>query len=290
MNLDLALLEEEIGRITGENVSILSCQELTGGDINRVYSIETNQGAKCIKLNSAIDFPGMFEAEMKGLLELSRKNTIDVAIPLACGSIEETSFLFLEYIHSGQQQSTFWIDFGRKLAKMHRATAPFFGLEHNNYIGSLQQSNEHQSSWADFFITCRLEPQIKLANAQGLLDRKDLDYFNRFYKKIPELFPKENPSLLHGDLWQGNFMVGPNGQPVLIDPAVYYGHREMDVSMTLLFGGFPGSFYESYNEQWPLEAGWRDRVDYCNLYPLLVHLNLFGNSYLPAIRRIIKKF
>ena len=290
MNLDLTLLEEEIGRITGETFSILSYEKLTGGDINRVYSIESNQGAKCIKLNSAIDFPGMFEAEMKGLLELSSKNTIDVAKPIASGVIKETSFLFLEYIHSRQQQSKFWIDFGRKLAKMHRATAPAFGLEHNNYIGSLQQSNEQQSSWADFFITCRLEPQIKLANAQGLLDRKDLDCFERFYLNVQGLFPKENPSLLHGDLWQGNFMVGPNGQPALIDPAVYYGHREMDVSMTLLFGGFPTSFYESYNEQWPLETGWRERVDYCHLYPLLVHLNLFGNSYLPAIRRIIKKF
>ncbi len=122
------------------------------------------------------------------------------------------------------------------------------------------------------------------------MGRETVQALSRFYAKLDELFPKESPALLHGDLWSGNFMVSEKGLAVIIDPAVYYGHREMDLAMSQLFGGFDASFYEAYQRNFPLENGWQQRLDYCNLYPLMVHVNLFGGSYLESVKRILVRF
>ena len=142
----------------------------------------------------------------------------------------------------------------------------------------------------EFFIEGRLEKQIALAKNSGAIDSATVQQFNRLYNKLPEIIPEEKPSLIHGDLWNGNFMTGADGKAWLIDPAVYYGHREMDLAMTKLFGGFSTDFYESYNETFPLQKGFNNRVDIHNLYPLLVHVNLFGGGYLHEVKNILSRF
>jgi len=171
-----------------------------------------------------------------------------------------------------------------------RLTNTNFGLDYNNYIGSLHQQNNLHPTWVDFFINERLQPQIKLARDNNEIDSTTILKFENLYKKLDEVFPKEKPALLHGDLWSGNFMSDEKGESVIMDPTVYYGHREMDIAMAKLFGGFDAEFYSSYNEHYPLENGWEQRINVCNLYPLMVHVNLFGGGYLGQVKSILSKF
>lgn len=136
----------------------------------------------------------------------------------------------------------------------------------------------------------RLQPLVKLAYDSGLLDGQDARRMEILYKKLPEILPVEPPSLIHGDLWSGNYMVGNDGNPCIIDPAVYYGHREMDIAMSKLFGGFSPEFYRAYNEEYPMVKGWEKRVELNQLYPLLVHVNLFGEGYNRQVRQILKDY
>ncbi|MEJ2596144.1 MAG: fructosamine kinase family protein, partial [bacterium] len=184
----------------------------------------------------------------------------------------------------------FWEEFARLLAELHKNTQPYFGLDHDNYIGSLVQSNFRHDAWTDFYREQRLEPQLRLAREAGHFNRNVTRAFDRFYHRIERIFPAEPPALLHGDLWSGNFMVNENGSAVIIDPAIYYGHREMDLGMSMLFGGFDRRFYSAYDQHFPLEPGWQERMDYCNLYPLLVHVNLFGGGYVQQVEQIIRRF
>jgi fructosamine-3-kinase len=157
-------------------------------------------------------------------------------------------------------------------------------------MGSLPQSNEESDSWSSFFIKRRLQPQVQPAQNAGLLDSKSVKAFELLYKNLQDLLPEQEPALLHGDLWSGNLITNSDGGPCLIDPAVYYGNREVDLAMTRLFGGFSQEFYDAYHEAFPLPPNDFDRVDLYNLYPLLVHLNLFGSSYLPGIKATLRRF
>ena len=157
-------------------------------------------------------------------------------------------------------------------------------------MGSLRQNNCFHSSWVDFFINERLDKQVQLASRKGLLSGPLEKQFERLYAQLDELLPEEPPCLVHGDLWSGNFMVSENGEVCLIDPAVYYGNREVDLAMSTLFGGFSPDFYTSYEEEYPLIPGWKDRLELYNLYPLLIHLNLFGSGYLGSILKVLQRF
>ena len=179
----------------------------------------------------------------------------------------------------------FWENFGRDLSYLHQNSNSLFGLDHDNFIGSLVQKNQYHSTWIDFFIHQRIKPQLLLGNFSSDFLRS----CDKLFVKIEDLFSNEPSSLLHGDLWSGNFLSN-NERPVLIDPSVYFGCREMDISMTKLFGGFDQRFYDSYNENFPLYEGWEERIDICNLYPLLVHVNLFGGSYYNQTKNIIDSF
>lgn len=267
---------------------ILDVSPLAGGDINEVFKVETDQGNLVAKCNNSARFPGMFEAESKGL-ELLQKGGFKTPEVLTLGEEEGFSFLILEYLKSENATPAFWESFGNQLARLHQNTQDTFGLDHNNYMGSLVQQNARVSDWSEFFITQRLEPQLKLAYDEGYF--KGLGQrWSRFMNKLESLVPQEKPALVHGDLWSGNFICGENQTPVLIDPAAHYGHREADISMMHLFGGFDPSLFETYNLQFALESGWRQRVDIHNLYPLLVHVNLFGGSYAQQVSSILKRF
>ncbi len=271
-------------------VEIKRTVPVSGGSINDAYKLDTNAGLFFVKKNSASLYPGMFAKEKRGLEILAATNTVSVPKVVGLGQKDDTAFLVLDYIESAARQPDFWELFAERLANLHRHSADHFGLDHDNYIGSLPQSNRKHNNWPDFFREERLEKQVKMARDKGQIGTDIVRAFDRFYLKLPELFPEEPPALIHGDLWGGNYMVGEKGEPVIIDPAVYYGHREMDLGMSQLFGGFDRMFYEAYERYYPLEKGWQQRMDYCNLYPLMVHVNLFGSGYVGSVKSIIQKF
>ena len=180
---------------------------------------------------------------------------------------------------------------GQRLASLHRCSSEFFGLDDDNYIGSLRQYNHPNSNWINFFIEQRLEVQVKLAiNKWRCCPHGGQKKFESLYAKLPSLIASEKPSLVHGDLWSGNLITDDKGEPCLIDPAVYFGNREADLAMTRLFGGFNDEFYSAYEESFPLPQGSEKRIDLYNLYPLLVHVNLFGGSYVHSVEGILRAF
>ena len=283
-------IENALSTVTGNPVQISESNSIGGGCINEAYSLKTNVGKYFIKYNSATEFPGMFEKEASGLKLLAETNTICIPEVICAGESWKHAFLLQKFIEPGSQYQDFWHNFGTLLSDLHRNTSDSFGLDHDNYIGSMFQENKQQPDFINFFITQRLEPQLKIARNQSAFSQSDTRYFDSLFKSLHNIIPIEKPALLHGDLWIGNFMVNASGAPCVFDPAVYYGHREADIAMTKLFGGFSPEFYHVYNNSWPMEKNWQKRVDIFNLYPLLVHVNLFGGSYALQVLRIIRQF
>jgi len=283
-------LTEHLTEHVGQPVDIEEAFPVGGGSINDAWRLETDAGRYFLKTNNADRFPSLFEAEADGLRRLRDTGPLYVPAVIAFGEDHDDSYLLLEWIESGIHGPQFWDAFGRGLAELHRHTQERFGLERDNYIGSLVQRNTPERDWPSFFIHQRLEPQLKLARDRKRVEAGMAFRFERLFHQLDKLFPAEAAALLHGDLWSGNFVCDTDGRPVLIDPAVYYGHREMDLAMTKLFGGFDAQLYTAYHAEWPLEQGWEERVDLCNLYPLLVHVNLFGGAYVQQVDGVLKCF
>ncbi|MGM0932713.1 MAG: fructosamine kinase family protein [Bacteroidota bacterium] len=269
------------------NFGIKTYSRLTGGDINDVFLLTSKEGKKSVvKLNDADKYPGMFEAEKAGLEQLARPGVIDIPEVLAVGNIENTAYLLLEYKASAPNAPDFVEKFGMQLAALHKTTSEEFGFSEDNYIGSLPQYNKPSKSAAKFYISQRLEPQLKMAKDQGY----SLQITGDFFKNISEIIPEEPPALIHGDLWNGNYLVNEKGLPCLIDPATAYAPREMDLAMMKLFGGFEEEVFTVYNDYFPIVPGLEKRIPLWQLYYLLVHLNLFGTGYLASVSNIIKKY
>jgi protein-ribulosamine 3-kinase len=279
-----------LGAETGHDVHINRAVPLSGGSINHAYRLETDTGDFFMKYNRASAYPGMFEQEAGGLALLHGAGEIRVPEVIAHGDDGTHTFILLEYLDPAGKTNNFWEDFGRKLAALHRHTTNTFGLDHDNYIGSLKQYNDRYDKWTDFFRDQRLLVQMEMAASKGLLPSRTKQAFERLFIRLDELFQEEPPSLIHGDLWSGNYMVDEQGEACIIDPAVYFGFREMDIGMSRLFGVFGSGFYDAYHEAWPMESGWRERIEICNLYPLMVHVNLFGSGYLGSVESILSKF
>ncbi|NWJ52711.1 MAG: fructosamine kinase family protein [Bacteroidetes bacterium] len=273
-----------------QDTELISYEPCGGGSINEAYVLHTTTGNFFIKLNNSIQYPEMFLLEAEGLNLLSSQNIIKTPNVIAFNTTTDTAFIILEYIKEVTKSSDFWFDFGLRLASLHKTSSNLFGLEKTNYIGSIKQCNDQYNTWTDFFAICRIEYLFKQATNKGLLSLNLHKSIDKLFQLLDEIFQKEPASLVHGDLWSGNFMINTDEQPVLIDPAVYFGHREMDIAMSRLFGGFNQTFYEAYTEAYPLDNGWMERVDICNLYPLLVHVLLFGQQYANEVTRILRKF
>ena len=269
------------------NVSPKKIIPLNGGDINQVFKVELNNQNLVIKLNKSKDLTQLFEKEKKGLELLSQSNFI-IPMPHLYGTYESYDFLIIDYIETGRNLN--WGDFGEKLAQLHQIEGKHFGLDHDNYIGSLMQVNEQCNEWSDFYTNHRLLALTAKARDQGVFERKHCLFVEKLCQKLNELIPACDPSLIHGDLWSGNLLADKSGQPVLIDPAVYYGHPEMDWAMLSLFGNYPEEAMRSYQNIKPLEKGLGERIDIHQLYPLLVHLILFGRGYLSGILSTLKKY
>ena len=288
-------LADVIRQLYGEDVYIADKAEISGGDINDAYHLYLSNGENLfikINANAKDDF---FAAEKAGLEALHKAGAVTPSV-IACGKTKDNlSYLLLNYVRKSRPKRTYREDLGHMLAQVHCAPVKAitgnsrFGFSADNYIGQTRQKNTRTDSWIDFFRTSRLKAQMELAD--GCFDKDDRQRCQNLLDNLDKyLVEPEFPSLIHGDLWSGNVMPDQNGSPMLIDPAVYIGHHEADIAMTELFGGFSPEFYDAYHEIIPKESGYAERRDLYNLYHLLNHLNLFGRSYLTAVRRILKRY
>jgi protein-ribulosamine 3-kinase len=284
------ILSDELSSALGERIRITSFEPIGGGCINHGGKLTTSSGNYFVKWNNASKYPGMFSAEAKGLDKLRAVSALNIPGVIWSGESAGDQYLVLSLVNAGKRRSDYWELLGQGLADLHRITSPSFGLDYDNYIGSLNQSNKAAKSWIDFFVRERIERQLILAEGNGRIPDSIRKKFETLYKKLPTIVTDEPPSLIHGDLWSGNVMVNEKGCPALIDPAVSFGHREADLAMTRLFGGFHQSFYDSYSNEFPTEPGLENRIEIYTLYPLLVHVNLFGGSYLNQVNAILRKF
>ena len=293
MSLNPAFLQhinETFTSFFKEDTQVMEVSRVEGGDINQTYVLLTSKGKFFLKLNSALFGHDFFEKEARGLATLANAGALKVPRPLFDGKFHQQIYLVMEFLENGSAATDFWPDFGTSMASLHRHSAEQFGLEYNNFIGKIQQQNNQCISWNEFYTSQRIMPLANKALKHKMLLPEDIDNAEHLCSKLSGIMPEEKPSLLHGDLWKGNFMVSDSGHAAIFDPAVYYGHREMDLAMTKLFGGFDDAFYQAYHEVYPLQPGFEDRTEILQLYPLLVHLLLFGGPYYQSVRNILNKF
>ncbi|MGB7891531.1 MAG: fructosamine kinase family protein [Microcoleus sp.] len=290
---------------TGETFSIDNRRSVSGGCINQGYSISSSSRTYFVKINQASQV-AVFEAEALGLQQMGETQTIRVPEPICWGTEGNSAYIVLEWLDlrsSGDDRA--WEEMGRKLAEMHKYTPPnppllrggeepnsgllrgVFGWDINNTIGSTVQINNWTANWAEFWAEHRIGYQLKLAKRRG----GHFPQGERLLEVIPELLAghEPQPSLVHGDLWGGNAGVTSAGEPVIFDPAAYFGDREVDIAMTELFGGFPAEFYRGYNQVWALDLGYEKRKILYNLYHILNHFNLFGGSYASQANQMINR-
>ena len=292
-----ASLDAAIRELSGAERRIVSRQAVSGGDIKAAHKLTLDDGSCLFMKSNRTDALTGFQAEARGLTYISRTGCIRVPELLGIGTDPDGyAFLLLEYADSRRCKRIhgYWTVFAGELANLHmhavRANEPpRFGFPEDNYIGHTKQINTWHESWISFFRECRLGPQFQMASA--CFDRSDRRHITHLMDHLDEYLTEPSaPSLIHGDLWGGNVMTGSDGKACLIDPAAYYGHPEADLAMTELFGGFPTEFYHAYCECMDLVPGYPDRRDLYNLYHLLNHLNMFGSSYLHAVRRILERY
>ncbi|MET0634693.1 MAG: fructosamine kinase family protein [Chitinophagaceae bacterium] len=271
--------------------SLLQFQPVPGGSINHCYRVVLDQqNSWFLKLNSNSRYPELLQQEVKGLTALRRRKLIKVSSVISISDDGDQQFLLMEWIKSGPRTRTFWITLGEQLARLHQHSNSEYGWPEDNYCGALTQWNSFDADWISFFISQRINPQLELAVSKNLVTPAMMKQFERLFPRLLFIFDTEKPALLHGDLWSGNLMCNDKSEPVLIDPAVYYGHRSMDLGMTTLFGGFDPVFYESYAANYPLHPDHAEQWEISTLYPLLIHLNLFGIQYLPRIAAILNRY
>ena len=281
--IDAALADA--GHAVSANVSP---RPVGGGDISAAWCVETTGGAVFLKTGPASSCE-MFSAEAEGLEALAAPGVIRVPKVIACGASGDTAFVALEWLDLGRTNSRAEARLGAQLAAMHRCTADAFGWHRDNTIGLTPQHNDRSDDWVGFFREHRLGFQLRLAADNGFTGALQ-EHGARLMKRLPVFFEGYSPeaSLLHGDLWGGNWACC-DGEPVIFDPAVYYGDRETDLAMTRLFGGFGRAFYDAYESAWPLAPGHRERNDLYQLYHVLNHLNLFGSGYLGRAQDLIQR-
>lgn len=284
-----ASVREAVRSALGAEVT--DARALSGGSINDAYSARLSDGREVFIKEHQGGEPSMFPAEARGLKWLEEAKALRIPEVLAVSGPSQEPFLALELIRPGRRSSAFAETLGRGLAQLHRYGSDGFGLDHDNFIGRLPQANEPADAWPDFYRARRIEPMVEMAAQRGLLSASDVRDFDSLGRRLPELVgDAEPPARLHGDLWGGNLHVDEDGEPCLIDPAVFGGHREMDLAMMQLFGGFEPRVFAAYSEEYPLGSGWRDRMSLYQLYYLLVHVNLFGGSYVGQTRSALREY
>ena len=271
-----AVIEIALSNAQGAKFKIQNKQAISGGCINHAFKLSAEDGREAFIKTSSHQPSEMLASEVAGLEALAETHTLCVPKVWGNGQASGRSFLILDYLHltgSGKPER-----FGTQLATLHKDTQDQFGWPTNNTLGLTPQINTPSTSWVEFLRQHRLGYQFELARENGY----PLAKTEQLLTRLPQFFTdyQATPSLLHGDLWTGNYGYNSQGDAVIFDPAVYYGDREAELAMTELFGGFPAAFYSAYNETWPLDAGYKTRRNLYQLYHLVNHLNLFGESYL----------
>jgi fructosamine-3-kinase len=280
-------ITEEIIKATGKSFTLENTRSVSGGCINQGYKLSGNGSHYFVKLNQASQVE-MFAAEALGLKQMYATQTITVPKPICWGVAGKSGYIVLEWLDLGGSNSQAWTEMGRQLAAMHKTgISDRFGWDINNTIGSTPQINTWTDNWADFFAEHRIGYQLKLAKRRG----GSFPDPTRVVETVREILASREPqpSLVHGDLWSGNAAITTTGEPVILDPATYYGDREVDLAMSELFGGFPAAFYRGYNQVWKLDAGYQERKTLYNLYHILNHFNLFGGGYGSQANRMIQQ-
>ncbi|HOA25167.1 MAG: fructosamine kinase family protein [Aggregatilineales bacterium] len=280
-------------RAAGDDSPLKEVSTVGGGDINHAARVTTAQNRYFVKWHQSPP-PRFFDCEARGICLLRDAGAVRVPDVIGHGRVpnSHTEYLILEWIDRNGSRYNAARELGRQLAMQHKQVYPSYGLEYDNYIGELPQKNRRTRSWVNFYRSERLGVQRDLAAQRGLLPRERARRLDQLIERLDRWLDERltHPSLLHGDLWGGNWMVALSGEPVIIDPAVYFGDREADLAMTALFGGFPPDFYQAYNEVFPLAPGYEERQPLYQLYYLLVHLNLFGESYGSRVDSILSRY
>ncbi|MGD1946635.1 MAG: fructosamine kinase family protein [Croceivirga sp.] len=283
------MTKEELEHVLNETV--IEIKSIAGGDIAFAQKVKTLSHTLFVKSGRFPNAQTLFKCEVEGLKAIKKTGAIDVPKIRGTYSIDSTSCLIMEFVASKSPDQNDYRQFGQKLAQLHSVQiSEIFGFEKNNFIGKLPQNNAHQEDWATFYITNRLQPQLKMALENGMMQTAQIPSQEKMMTTCKELIGEVVPSLLHGDLWSGNYVIAADGTPFLIDPSVYYGHNEVDLAMTRLFGGFSSDFYAAYHEIIPPHENQAPLMDIYQLYYVLVHLNLFGSSYIGTVLRILKKY
>jgi fructosamine-3-kinase len=285
----LGPLREAIATATGAALVKPRLIAVGGGDINAAQRIEDATGRRYFVKTNAAARLAMFEAEKAALEEIAASATVRVPRPLCVGAADESAWLILEWLDLQRLDESSAARLGEQLAALHRVSSPTFGWHRDNTIGATPQANATSEDWVEFWQLRRLEPQLRLAAQNGFRGRLQRLGEN-LLADCPAFFAthRPKPSLLHGDLWGGNAAATTEGEPVVFDPASYYGDREADLAMTELFGGFPRDFHDAYCTAWPPDAGYAVRRDFYNLYHVLNHANLFGGGYAGRAERMIE--
>lgn len=278
-SMDFNQIESAISTATGRDFHIDNQQHVGGGDINTAMKITGSGLTYFLKLNRA-QLIGMFEAEAAGLHDMAQAGAVRVPEPVCSGVTGSQAFIVIEYLDISGRSRGSMSTFGEQLAQMHRHTCKQFGWHRNNTIGATPQINDWMEDWVSFWAEHRLGYQLELAARQGI-GSIAINKGERLREKLGDFFQDYQPeaSLLHGDLWSGNYGFVSSGEAVIFDPATYYGDREADLAMTELFGGFGGQFYAAYNTSWPLDKGYAVRKTLYNAYHILNHFNMFGGGY-----------
>jgi len=269
---------------------IISTKPVSGGDISSAYLIESEARKYFLKVNSKPCALEMFHAEQKGLQTIEQTKTIAVPHVHLADTIEGKAFLLMDFIESKRPDISDYLRLVEVLAELHHCSQKDFGFSTDNFIGSLPQRNNTHAVWAEFYWFERILPQLQSALKAGLIQQNIIPKEKDVIPLFQEIFGDAKPSLLHGDLWGGNYLISTNGVPCLIDPAVYYGHSMVDIAMSRLFGGFGTEFYNAYHEIIPKTKNYHQQIDLYQLYYLLVHLNLFGSGYYSSVSSILKKY
>lgn len=271
--------------------TVHTTRPVTGGDINEAYYVQSKNREFFVKLNRSVD-PAFFDFEKRGLEKIGNTGTLHVPEVYGVYTDEQENIpmLWMEWIAGEKKESTEdWL--GERLAAMHRTEGKAFGLDEKSFIGKLEQDNQLVDNWVSYYRDYRLGGQLKIGVNRKTIKGKRKEMLMALMEQMDRWIPEAPaPSLLHGDLWGGNWMIGKEGNPYLIDPSILYGDHELDIAFTELFGGFSRRFYDSYTSVFPLSDTYNDKKELYQLYYLLVHLNMFGESYGSSVDRILKRY
>lgn len=273
------------------NETMCSSHPVSGGDISRAYLLETTTKKYFLKVNDRSVALKMFHAEQQGLQAIEATRTIAVPHVHLTDTFDGKAFLLMDFVESKRPDASDFQRLGTQLAQLHLCPQQSFGFPDDNFIGRLPQNNREHGNWPAFYWHQRIVPQLQLALDAHLLHHNEMPAVEKAIRLFTEIFGGEiSPSLLHGDLWGGNYLIAMDGTPYLIDPAVYYGHSMVDIAMSRLFGGFGSDFYTAYHDLIPQPGNYEEQIDLYQLYYLLVHLNMFGSGYYSSVSSILKRY